>query len=156
MRKLGNKLIFDTQELFNLRMISSISLDYFVQVKEPGKDFVYSYYMSPYIKSQTSNIDAFPSYAILYFVPVNFIVNTIESIPLNIVYPILDFTMVLRSLGLGGKSVATIRLTIDRTTWNVDGFIGELYNRVKDVFGRDQYNLFTFIISKNSFMKFEL
>ena len=158
MNKIDKKLIFDSQPTFDYHMANSIPLDYFVQVKIPNTETIYSYYIKPLVLDKpTNNINNVRpnTWAILHFVPLNFIISTIKSIPYNAEYPILDFLMILNSQGVGPKTSSGIKISIDHGDWNEDMVIAMLYNKVSEVFSKDQYNLFTIKISKASIIDFE-
>ena len=160
MIKRENKLIFNSQNDFNHAMITSIPLNYFVQVKVPNTEVVYSYYISPLVLSNVNDNNIpkvrFTSLAILYFVPIEFILNTIKSIPFPRDYPILDFTMILFSSDYGQKNAVSIKIPgLDLTNWNEDGFIAVLYKKVFEVFNKDQYNLFVIKLSPSNTIDFQ-
>lgn len=159
MEKRENKLIFNSQQVFDTSISALIPLNYFVQVRIPNSNFIYSYYITPMVlgmrDNNIPNMEPMLTYAYLRYIPINFIVGTILAIPINEQYPVLDFLMILRSTGVAGKSVVAIKLTIEHAKFNKDGFIGLLYNKISDILAKDQYNLFTIRITGVNNISFE-
>ena len=158
MQREDKKLIFSSDESFNRIMSNEvIPLEYFVQTRLTNSNVVLSYYISPRRREEHEG-RVLLAFVTLRFIPIEFIMKTLDQIKTSSTYNAVDIIMVLKASNIiepGLKDITAIKFSVYLEDYSREGISNLLFTKAWSTFnGTGEYSMFSVYVTHDGNLTF--